>query len=148
MQQKVLEAIKIHGKENYLRSGVERLATKIKTNWTLQQACTELQLNRHQLKLLLDDGVFRAIQKPSPLNRNWIIDREQCKSVILNLKSKASNLDVYGKTYSLPGIQKLGYSLFQLVIAMQTGTIAYNLNIDPHQPFSFKQFVNYRQVDW
>ena len=59
---------------------VELLCQVLEANWTMAQACRELQLSRHQLKQLPEAGVFTAIQKPDKSNRDWVIDKTQSEA--------------------------------------------------------------------
>jgi hypothetical protein len=110
----------------------------------MAEACEALQITRYQLKQLLDAGVIPVIQKPSSLNRDWVIDKAQCRALIEDLRKKARKTRPPPGAVSMAGIQRQGYSIVQLVEAMQTGELEYGLGSNSKQPESFKQFKDFK----
>ena len=89
VQQGRITPVIFGGKSCYLRDQVEALANEISSNWTMAQACAALELTRYQLKQLLDAAVIPVKQKPDSLNRDWLVDRLACLSLIGKLRKKA-----------------------------------------------------------
>lgn len=139
-----LSPVVFKGKAHYLRDQVQLLADLINENWTMAQACKEFQVTRYQLKQLLDAGIVIAIQRPDELNRDWVIDKVQCQSLIANLAGKAKKKQLPGRTVSMAGIQRMGYSVVELLIAMEAGVVEYRISVDLDHPFSFRQFVEFK----
>lgn len=144
VQQEKLTPVIFKGKAHYLRGEVEALAAAIASNWTMVEACEALQLTRYQLKQLLDKGVLRALQRPGYLNRDWVIDKKQCQELVECLRIKARKTWHHAGTVSMVGIQRQGYSVVELVSAMQAGKLEYGVKQDMDHPVSFKQFVAFK----
>lgn len=66
------------------------------------------------------------------LNRDWIIDKIQCQELIASLCQKARKSSPPSGTLSITSIQRRGYSIVRLVLAMQAGQIEFGRypNID------------------
>lgn len=91
VKQKKLSIKEFKGAKYYSRSEVSALVKTITSNWTMTQASRELCLSPYQLRQLLEARVIPVIQRPDRLNRDWIIDKEQCKALIENLLKNAQN---------------------------------------------------------
>ncbi|QIL91250.1 hypothetical protein GNX18_16765 [Microbulbifer sp. SH-1] len=141
--QSKLKVVLFKGKAHYFRDQVEQYSELIKSNWTMIEACEALQLSRYQLKQLLDGGIIGTLQVPSDLNRDWVIDKDQCKVFITKLLSGARNTSPSKDGLSLAGIHRNGFSIVQLVLAMQSGQVEYSTLPNPEYPLSFKQFTNF-----
>jgi hypothetical protein len=147
VQQEKLMPVIFKGKAHYLRDQVEAFAAEMASNWTMAEACEALQLTRYQLKQLLDAGLLRALQRPDSLNRDWVIDKEQCQALVESLRKKARRTRLLSETASMAGIQRQGYSIVQLVLAMQAGKLGYRALTDESYPHSFRQFVAFHISD-
>ena len=147
VQQEKLTPVLFKGKAHYQRDQAESLAAIIQENWTMSEACKALQLTRYQLKQLLDAGLFQALQKPDSLNRDWIIDKAHSQKVIKGLRIKAREQPPPGEALTMTALYRLGYSIVQLVLAMQAGKLCYCTTNDENHPHSFKQFVAFWFTD-
>ena len=143
VEQGKLSQHKFKGKVHYSRQEVERLATLLLNSWSMVQAYTELGLSRFQLKQLLDLDVIRCMQKPDKENRDWFIDKGHCEAFVRDLLKSGARSEITDGI-SMAGVQRNGYSVVQLVEGMLSGTIQYNVKPDENNPYSFKQFVNFR----
>jgi len=144
VDQERLSETRFKGKVFYKREEVELLRQELEANWTMAQACRELQLSRHQLKQLLEAGVFTAIQKPSKSNRDWVIDKAHSKALVEDLlKNASSSLGSTVKSYSFGGIQRIGYSIVQLFECIRNGQINYSTEVDLKHPYSLKQMARF-----
>lgn len=143
VQQEKLIPVVFKGKAHYLRDQVETLANEISSNWSMAEACEALQLTRYQLKQLLDAEIISVFQKPNSLNRDWVIDKTQCLSLIESLCKRARKHSLSSGTVSMAGIQRQGYSIVQLVSAMKSGELEYGMVVDKEHPNSFKQFCEF-----
>ena len=139
-----LSPVIFKGKVHYSRDEVETIANQIKYNWTMDEACEALQLTRYQLKQLLNCNIIHAIQKPDSLNRDWIVDKANCEEFILGLQQQANKKFPQGKTYSLEGIQRQGFSIPRLVLAMQSQKIRFRFVQNSQYSFSFLQFTSFQ----
>jgi len=146
VQQNKLTLAVFEGKVHFQRNQVEKFAIDMKSNWTMDEACDALQLTRYRLKQLLDAGIFRALQRPDHLNRDWVIDKLQCQKLLENLHQKARKTHPPVGALSMAGIQRQGYSTVQLVLAMQVGKLEYGRNPDITHPFSCNQFIAFKLV--
>lgn len=143
VQQQKLTPSVFEGKKHYSREQVEDLAIQISSNWTMDEACEELQLTRYQLKQLLDAGILRTLQCPSSLNRDWIIDKIQCQDLIESLCQKARKSSPPSRILSMASMQRRGYSIVRLVLSMQAGYIEFGQCPDIDHPLSYKQFTDF-----
>lgn len=143
---KLLSRVIFKGKAHYLRDEMEDLAKLQSSNWTMSQACAALQMTRYQLKQLLDENVLVAIQKPGKLNRDWIIDRIVCEKLVKRLIKNSRSGPVPLGTISMAGIQHQGFSIVDLVLLMQDGTLSYSYRPDKANLLSIKQFSNFLSV--
>lgn len=128
-------------KQYYKRHQVEELLTFISSNWSMSEACHELQITRYKLKQLLDSNIIHVLQKPDRFNRDWIIDKEQAIGMLLNLLKKGITQQFNRRLISMNGMQKKGFNIVQLITAMQTGLVEFCICVDKVNPYSFKQFV-------
>lgn len=140
VQQSKLSVTVFKGKSSYSRSEVSSLANKIESNWSLAQACDELQVSRFQIKQLLDSELLPALQKPDAQNRDWLIDKRGCIEKIAGLKMKSKLKSGSETQYSFGGIQRLGFSICELINAMENGSLAYSFREDKSNMNSLKQF--------
>lgn len=139
---KRLSRVVFKGKAHYLLDEAEILANTLRSNWTMSEACLELEITRHQLKQLLDGGILNAIQKPDQLNRDWVVDKAQCEKFILDL-SRMARIGKTKKTISRAGIQHQGFSIVELVSAMKNGSVTFEFSVNAAHPLSFSQFFNF-----
>ncbi|WP_331351749.1 TniQ family protein [Cellvibrio sp. UBA7671] len=139
---KRLSRVIFKGKAHYLLDEADALATELGSNWTMNEACHELEITRHQLRQLLDSQILTAIQKPNRLNRDWVIDKNHCEKFIRDLSLKA-RIGVPKKPISRAGIQHQGFSIVQLVTAMKTGSVTFDFSPNIDHRVSFKQFSNF-----
>ena len=146
VKQKRLKVKEFKGGKYYSRVEVSALAELISSNWTMTQASSELCLSPYQLRQLLEAGVISVIQRPDELNRDWIIDKEQCRKLIVGLLKNARKR-LAQPTVSLSGIQKNGFPIVRLVESMRDGSIRYKVQVDKNKECSFKQFVEFCTVD-
>jgi hypothetical protein len=141
-QQKLVPSV-FAGKKHYSREQVESLAIRISSNWTMDEACNALQLTRYQLKQLLDVGILHSLQRPNTLNRDWVIDKMQCQELIESLCQKARKGTPLSGALSMASMQRRGYSIVRLVLAMQAGQIEFSLCPNIDHPLSCKQFKDF-----
>ncbi|WP_053980720.1 TniQ family protein [Marinagarivorans algicola] len=144
VQQEKLIPVVFKGKAHYLRNQVEAFANEITSNWTMAEACEAFQLTRYQLKQLLDADVISVLQKPDSLNRDWVIDKSQSQALIDSLREKAHRTLPPSGVVSLVGIQRQGYSIVRLILAMQSGELQYWFVPDIDHPSSIKQFTSFK----
>lgn len=144
VQQGRITRVVFKGKAHYLRDQLETLAKEISSNWTMTEACKALSVSRYQLKQLLDAGVLPALQRPDYLNRDWVVDKLGCLSLISSLRSNARKAEKPSGSLSIEGIQRQGYSIVQLIVAMQTGEIGYGVEENMGGPASLKQFTYFK----
>ncbi|MDF2416278.1 hypothetical protein GWP85_01970 [Acinetobacter beijerinckii] len=143
VQQQKLTPRVFEGKKHYSREQVECLAIQISSNWTMDEACETLRLTRYQLKQLLDAGILHTLQRPDTLNRDWIIDKVQCQELIASLCHKARQSTPPLGSLSMRSMQRRGYSIVRLVLAMQAGQIEFGYSDDVDYPLSCKQFTDF-----
>ncbi|XZW94926.1 TniQ family protein [Acinetobacter baumannii] len=143
VQQQKLTPHVFEGRKHYSREQVEGLAIQISSNWTMDEACEGLQLTRFQLKQLLDANILHTLQRPSTLNRNWIIDKVQCQQLIESLCHKARKSTSPVGSLSMRSMQCRGYSIVRLVLAMQAGRIEFGQSHIVDHPLSCKQFIDF-----
>lgn len=143
VQQQKLTYYVFEGKKHYSREQVEGLAIQISSNWTMDEACEALQLTRYQLKQLLDAGILHTLQRPDTFNRDWIIDKLQCQKLIASLGQKARKSTPASGALLMTSMQRRGYSIARLVLAMQAGQIEFGRSYDVDLPLSFKQFTDF-----
>nr|MBP8038647.1 hypothetical protein [Prevotella sp.] len=143
VQQQKLTPRGFEGKKHYSREQVEGLAIQISSNWTMDEACEALQLTRYQLKQLLDAGILHTLQRPDTFNRDWIIDKVQCQQLIVSLCQKARKKTPPSGALSMTSMQRRGYSIVRLVLAMQAGQIEFGYSHDVEHPLSCKQFTDF-----
>ncbi len=143
VQQQKLTYYVFEGKKHYSREQVEGLAIQISSNWTMDEACEALQLTRYQLKQLLDAGILHTLQRPDMFNRDWIIDKLQCQKLIASLGQKARKSTPASGALLMTSMQRRGYSIARLVLAMQAGQIEFGRSYDVDLPLSFKQFTDF-----
>ena len=124
-----------------MRNEVEALANIIGANWSMGEACEALQVTRYQLKQLLDTGIISVIQKPDKLNRDWIIDKCQCQALVDNLLQNRRKDRSPTRALSMKGIQRQGFSIAQLISAMQASQVQYEVCANSMRPESLKQFT-------
>lgn len=109
-------------------------------NWTLSRFCQELGIGRHQAVLLLNSGLFVVLQKPSQVNRDWLIDSNSAKGVVSSLRAKATTDIIDG--ISLAGVQHQGYDISDVLRLMSNGSLIFNSKMDCNNPNSLMQFQN------
>jgi len=144
VQQGRIMPVIFKGKAHYRRDQLEAIANEVSSNWTMAEACEALEVTRYRLKQLLVAGVIPALQKPSSLNRDWIIDKASCLSLISTLRSSARKSEPPLAAVSIEGIQRQGYSIVRLVLAMQNKSIEWGVYPDSSHPVSFKQFSAFK----
>lgn len=92
---------------------------------------------------MLDAGILHTLQRPDMFNRDWIVDKVQCQELIASLCQKArKNIPASG-VLSMTSMQRRGYSIVRLVLAMQTGQIEFGQLYVVDHPLSFKQFTDF-----
>ncbi|WP_028875590.1 TniQ family protein [Teredinibacter turnerae] len=143
VQQGRITPVLFKGKAHYLRDQVGKLANELSSNWTMAEACQALEITRYQLKQLLDAGLIPVLQKPDSLNRDWVVDKQGCLALISVLRSNARKSAPPPGAKSLAGIQRQGYSIVQLVLAMQNGELQYGVAAEFNGTSSFKQFLGF-----
>ncbi|WP_444902545.1 TniQ family protein [Microbulbifer sp. SSSA007] len=146
VQQGRLISVIFKGKKHYRREEVESLANELSTNWGMNEACKVLEITRYQLKKLLDADIIHTLQKPDGLNRDWVINKEQSLSLIENLRKKARKSECASAAISMAGVQRQGYSIVRLVLAMQRGELEYSINSKVKNHASMKQFIAFQKV--
>lgn len=139
-----LTQVVFKGKAHYQRDQLMELAAEFSANWTMKEACEALEITRYQLKQLLDAGVVPALQKPDDINRDWIINKAQCLSMVSELRSKARNFESFSNTVSMAGIQRQGYSIVRLILAMQSGELEFFASQNDGVCASLKQFTAFK----
>lgn len=147
IQLEKLNAVIFKGKAHYLRDEVEDLGNLIVSNWSMAEACKALQVTRYQLKQLLDAGTISFIQKPDQLNRDWIVDKARCRTLVEQLFKSARSGKMPNNVMSMAGIQRQGYSIVRLISSMQTGKMKYGVCVDVEYPDSLKQFIEFKAND-
>ena len=143
VQQQKLTPRVFEGKKHYSREQVEGLAIQLSSNWTIDEACEALQLTRYQLKQLLDAGILHTLQRPDTFNRDWIIDKVQYQELIASFCQKARKSNPPSGSLSMRSMQRRGYSIVRLVLAMQVGEIEFGYSHDVDHPLSCKQFTDF-----
>lgn len=136
-----LSVVVFKGKAHYLRDEVESIANTIGANWSMGEACEALQVTRYQLKQLLDTSIIFAIQKPDKLNRDWIIDKRKCQALLAHLRQNGRTDQSPMRALSMDGIQRQGFSIAQLISAMQANQVQYEVCANSARPDSLKQFT-------
>ena len=144
VQQGRITPVVFKGKAHYLRDQLEAFANEISSNWTMAEACDALQLTRYQLKQLLDAEIIHVLQKPDSLNRDWVIDKAHSVQLVEALRKRARKSAPPPGVVSMAGVQRQGYSIVQVVLAMQRGGLEYGLISDDDYPASFQQFVAFK----
>ncbi|MDB6060058.1 MAG: hypothetical protein JWM78_161 [Verrucomicrobiaceae bacterium] len=139
-----LSRIIFKGKAHYSRCESEKLASLISSNWTVTEACEALQITRYQLKQLLDAEVFPAIQRPNKFDRDWIVDKARCQFLVDRLLLRVDVLGARELSLSMGGIQRRGFSIVQLISAMQSGHLEFSVRPDKTHPYSLKQFTSFK----
>ncbi|VUD62068.1 hypothetical protein TDB9533_02962 [Thalassocella blandensis] len=140
---KRLAVVLFKGKAHYQREEVVSYADMVSSNWTMVEACKELQLTRFHLKQLLEANIFYVLQKPDSLNRDWVIDRTQCLELVQMLRKKSRKSKTLSATLSMAGVQRQGYSIVQLILSMLSGKLEYGVSDDKHL-VGLKQFIGFR----
>ena len=131
------------GHAYFNRVEVESLAKLYKNNWSMEQAMAETELSRHQLKLLLDARLIKAIQKANHQNRDWFICKTSWERQMKRFqKSATTSTLLQGKTLS--GIQKQGLTISDLFKLIKDQKIDYSFIPSPTNPLSFKQLTNFK----
>jgi hypothetical protein len=146
IQQGKITPITLEGSKYFFREQAETLLDEKTANWTMAEACKALRLTRYQVKLLLDADIIKTLQKPSDLNRDWVIDRAQSLKLINELSKKSRKTKPPADVVSMAGIQRQGYSIVRLIVAMLTGKLEYGINLDTDHPSSLKQFIAFKVV--
>ena len=137
---------KFKGHAYFNREEIESLAKLYENNWSMEQAVAETELSRYQLKLLLDAGLIRALQKSDHQNRDWLICKDSwCKQIVKFQKAATTLACSQGRTSS--SIQKPGLSIPNLFKLIQTRKIDYNFISSSAKPHSFKQLTNFKLQD-
>lgn len=144
VQQGRITPVVFKGKAHYLRDQLEELANEISSNWTMAEACEALEVTRYQLKQLLDAGVIPTLQKPNSLNRDWVVDKLGCLELISVLRSNARKSEPPSGGLSMAGAQRQGYSIVQLILAMQSGELQYSVAADVDRTASLSQFFGFK----
>lgn len=139
-----LKPVIFKGKAHYQRDQVAAYATKISLNWTMAEACEVLEITRFQVKQLLDAGVIPAFQKPDSLNRDWVIDKVKCLALIDKLRSSARKSNPPLDAISMAGVQRQGYSIVHVILAMQSGRLEYGVAAETDGTATLKQFVAFK----
>jgi hypothetical protein len=147
VQLEKLSVVVFKGKAHYLRDQVEALAMLNAMNWSMEEACEALQITRYQLRQLLDAEVIPVHQKPDNLNRDWIIDKAECRKLVANLRNDIRKAKLPEKVLSMAGIQRQGLSIVQLITGMRAGQIEYGICADMEHPDSLKQFVAFKSKE-
>jgi len=136
---------KFKGKAYFNREEIESLAQLHHDNWSMEQAVIETELSRYQLKLLLDAGLVKALQKSNSLNRDWLICKKSWQRMIIDIKKSAAGTHTLnGK--SLSGIQKRGYSILDIFVLLKKKKIKYNFTPNHLKQHSFKQLTDFKIV--
>ena len=112
----------------------------------MDEACEALQLTRYQLKQLLDAGILHTLQRPDTFNRDWIVDKVQCQELIASFCQKARKSNPPSGSLSMRSMQRRGYSIVRLVLAMQAGQIEFGQLYFADRPLSFKQFTDFALI--
>ncbi len=134
------------GRKHYSKREVNLLAKELLDNWTMAQACEELEVTRYKLKCLLESNTLPYLERPVSGKRAWLIDRQGCIEIIESLKSGAnSSSKRIGK--SLSGFQKNGYDIAAVLSGMSSGEILYSFESRVGKQYSFRQFSNFGFAD-
>ena len=132
----------VKGKAYFNRVEVESLAKLYQDNWSMDQAVIETELSRYQLKLLLDEGLVKALQKADSYNRDWLICKRSWQRMIKNLTKSTTN-DITSKGKSLSGLQKQGFMITDVFKMLARSELGYTVKISASKPLSFKQLGNF-----
>lgn len=141
-----LQFYALKGAKLYKREEVASVLARWERTWSFSETTKELEISRSALQQLLSHGVIRAILKPSPTNRDWTIDKRQAISLIRQLKKNATPSDPNNPGESLRRMHQQGYSLWQLIRAMQKGKVRYSISPIDSRPHSFNQFNRFYEV--
>ncbi|MFT6872805.1 MAG: hypothetical protein ACJAVN_001817 [Roseivirga sp.] len=95
----------------------------------------------------MDANIIQSLQKPSNLNRDWIIDRAQCLILIDELNRKARKARPPSDVVSMAGIQRQGYSIVQLFLVMLSGKVEYGVSFEKARPTSLKHFIDFKIIE-
>lgn len=135
-----LTVVIFKGKAHYQRDEVVAYANMVADNWTMSEASEQLDISRFQMKQILDEKIVGSIQEPDQYNRDWIIDRDSCESLIEDLINKARRGVNSDNGVSLDGIQRQGYAIPDLLKAMLAGRVTYCEQLHSDKPLSLKRF--------
>jgi hypothetical protein len=138
-----MSRIMFKGKAHYLRDEVERVVNLRCSNWTMGEACSTLKISRYQLKQLLDAKLLVAVSEPGPLNRDWLINRQQGEEFITRLINNSRLQSAPDTSISMAGVEHQGFSIVDILLLMLDGSLSYSCAPDKLNPFSVKQFNNF-----
>lgn len=141
-----MSRVVFRGKAHYLRDEAQELVKIRRSNWTIGEVCSSLKISRYQLTQLIHAKILVALHEPGPLNRDWLIDRQQCENLISRLISNSRLEAAPSASISMAGVEHKGFSIVDVVLLMLEGGLSYNYTPDTSDPFSMKQFSNFLLV--
>ena len=142
VRQNRLTVHKIERKTVFRKSEVLDLYRLFESNWTIDQACNAFGVSRYQMCSLLRVGVVKALQTPSNLNREWLVNKQQCEELLEELiKGSDENIDKAGPTLSLECVQRR-YPISGLIPKMLNNDVRYSRLADK-RGLGFRQFTNF-----
>jgi hypothetical protein len=142
IKQRKITPHQFKGKIYFYRHDVELLVKLYEDNWTMEQAVTEIELSRYQIKQLLDAGLIKALQRADLQNRDWLIAKASWLKTMTSFKKSASSEPVHNGI-SLSGIQNQGFPIADIFILIQKQKLEYNFTPKIERPNSFKQLFNF-----
>lgn len=137
---------KFKGQAYFNREEIESLAKLYESNWSMEQAVAKTELSRYQLKLLLDAGLIKALQKADHQNRDWLICKTSWEKQIRKFQ-KTSTTSTLLQDKTLSEIQKQGLAISDLFNLLKARQINYNFTPSSDKPISFKQSTNFKLQD-
>lgn len=141
IKQNRLTVHKLERKTVFRKSEVLNLYRLFESNWTIDQACNAFGVSRYQMCSLLRAGVVKALQSPSNLNREWLVDKQQCEELLQALIEGACEIAAPPSGWtSLAGIQRR-YPIDKLIPRMLDGNIQYIRSRE--KTAGFQQFSNF-----
>lgn len=128
-------------KTYFYRDEINCIAKLYENNWSMEQAVSEIELSRYQLKQLLDAGIIKSLQKADHQNRDWLIYKQNWIKQMDTFKRLSSDHVTTG--YSLSGLQKKGFQISDIFLMLKTNKLMFAFKPSTEKPLSFKQLGDY-----
>jgi len=142
IQQDQLQVHHFKDKAHFMREEVQSIANRYQSNWTMEQACSEIELSRYHLKQLLDANLINALQRADNQNRDWLICKKGWLKQVNTLEKLATKSCALNGI-SLCGLQKNGFSITEVFQLIQNKRVQFQFTRNGAKPYSFKQVSNF-----